>query len=399
MMKKKIYVWRGILHGINKTGEITAFSENLAKVNLERKEIKVLAITKKSPFHKLNRKNPTKKDVALFFHQLATLTSAGVPISQALQILSKNAEHVRLSFILDQLQEDISSGKDFAQALKNFPKQFDTITCQLIQNGENTGTLDFIMERIAQQKEKIILLKQKIKQALFYPAMIMLVAMIVSTIMLTCIVPRFAELFQTMHSKLPAFTLLVIYLSHILRNDLPWIAILLLAASAALYCFRHHPNVQIKRDWIMINFPGLNSIVRKIILARFARNLATIFAAGIPITEALNMISCIISNLYYQKAIQKAHFAISTGKQLHAAIGNQSLFPVMMQQMIQIGEETGTLEKMLTKIADFYEADIDHLATHLSKLLEPLIMVILGVLIGGLVIAMYLPIFKLGTVI
>ena len=149
----------------------------------------------------------------------------------------------------------------------------------------------------------------------------------------------------------------------------------------------------------MLHFPWLNSIVKKIILARFARNLATIFAAGIPITEALNMISCITGNVYYQKAIQKAHFAISTGKQLHVALRYHTLFPAMMQQMIQIGEETGTLEKMLTKIADFYESDIDHLTTHLSKLLEPLIMVILGVLIGGLVIAMYLPIFKLGTVI
>lgn len=399
-LKQDCYIWHGTNEqGMRKSGEIIAFSLNLAKLNLLRKGIQLSSIHKKTASLLCFEKAISPLDITLFFRQLATLVSSGIPISHAIHLLSQNTEHKKLLGLINLIKENIATGKGLTQSLRKFPTYFDEMTCSLIQAGEKAGKLEVILERIAQQKEKTIALKNKIKQALFYPVMITSTAILVSIVMLTCIVPRFAELFQNMHSTLPAFTRGVIAAANLLSHHAGALVFLLSSSALCVIYCQKFPRVKIASDWLLLNLPGMGASLRKIILARFARNLGTIFSAGIPITDALTMIENTMGNSFYSQAVKQMSLDIATGKQLHAAMSTDTLFPPMMLQMTQVGEESGTLETMLMKIADFYEDDIDRLIANLSKLLEPLIMMILGVLIGGLVIAMYLPIFKLGTVI
>lgn len=338
-------------------------------------------------------------DIILFFRQLSTLILAGIPITQAIHILGQNPEQTRLLLILNTLKENIASGKELAVGLRKFPRHFDEMTCSLIQAGEKSGTLDTMLDRIAQHKEKVAHLKSSIKQALFYPCMVLIVAVIVTLVMLTFIVPRFAELFQTMHGTLPAFTRGVIFLATIVRHSAGIFVLLLIAGWLLFFHAKKSPRGRKNIDGFILTLPIIGTPIKKIILTRFARNLATLLAAGIPITEALRTMTHSTGNSIYAHSIQKLAINISIGKQLHFAMQTDKLFPALMLQMVQVGEESGTLEKMLEKTAEFYEADINQFIANLERLLEPMIITILGVLIGGLVIAMYLPIFRLGTVI
>ena len=363
------------------------------------KGMQMIAVNKKKIFlfNKTQKMKP--ESLNLFFRQLATLINAGIPIATAIHILNQNSNEVALSLILKTLKEDIDTGNQLAFSLQKFPRDFDTMTCSLIHAGEKTGTLDIMLERIAHHKEKRFLLKNKIKQALFYPAIIVTVAIVVTTIMLTFVVPRFAELFSNMHSTLPLFTLIIIHLAGFMQHSIGIIFFISVATGGLIYSIKNKPRVKLFLDRLLLQIPLVGNLLQKFILAGFSRSLATVFAAGIPITEALKILTFSTGNIVYGNIIQKLYLDISIGKQLHFSMQTCKLFPSMMLQMIQIGEESGTLEKMLTKIAEFYESDLDHIIGNLSRLLEPLIMIILGVVIGGLVIAMYLPIFKLGAVI
>lgn len=389
-------------HGKNKqeqivSGEIVALSVNLAMARLEKRGIRISSIHKKRNIY--FQKNISSLDIILFFRQLSTLIYAGISISTALQIMGQNSEHVRLLKMTSSIKEDIAAGNGLAHAMLKFPAYFDAMTCQLILAGEKSGTLDSMLEQISYHKERLYSLKNKIKQALFYPIFILLVAILVTVIMLIFVVPRFTDLFQNMHAELPKFTLYVIHLANFLKKDWPGIFILLIAASGGLYFGKRDTRVKLFLDSCLLKLPIIGTSLQKFILSRWARSLTTLFGAGIPMTEALKILVNSTGNLLYKNAIDRLYLDIFAGKQMHFAMQNGKLFPPMMIQLIEIGEESGSLEKMLTKIADFYESDLDHLMGHLSRLLEPLIMIILGVVIGGLVIAMYLPIFKLGAVI
>lgn len=397
--KNQHYRWSGInAQGKKVTGEIQAFNKNLATIHLKRQGIRVGDIHKKRKniFNNANRKISTF-DVAIFFRQLATLMTAGVPLVQGCNILQKSQEKIALQQLIITLKREIEIGKSLASGLRHFPRYFDELTCHLIHTAEQTGTLDIMLKRIAHNKETAINIKNKIKQVLLYPALIVLVAVIVSIIMLTVVVPRFAELFQNMHDQLPAFTRLILHLSHWLRSD-GWIGFLLgLSCLILIYYLHQLPQLKSHKDQFILKLPRIGNIIKKIILACLARNLAITLVAGVPVTEALKSIAYTSGNHIYTQAILKVQSEIAKGQYLHHAMQLDSLFPAMMTHMIKIGEESGMLTAMLEKTAEIYESDIDHLFANLSHVLEPLIIIVLGVLIGGLVIALYLPIFKLGT--
>jgi type IV pilus assembly protein PilC len=349
------------------------------------------------PFKKINKKIPALH-LALFFRQLSALISAGVPIFQGLDILRNSQANKTLRKLLSVINMDLEAGNELSWCLSQFPTYFDTFTCHLIKTAEQSGTLSIALERIAQHKEKILSIKNKIRQALFYPITVMVVALVVSLIMLTVVIPRFAELFQNMHSPLPAFTQIIIHLSEWLRHD-SWLAIFpMLIMLLVGYYYRDSAPVKYRAEQFLIRVPVLGSLYMKIILSRFCRTLATTFVAGIPIDESLKTIAHANGSYTYAHSISKLRVQIIQGQQLYQAMQKQLFYPVLLIQMVKIGEESGTLEKMLEKTAAIYEADIDHWLSICGHLLEPLIIAILGVLIGGLVIAMYLPIFKLGTV-
>ncbi len=394
-----LYQWQGKnKQGNIVSGEINAQSINLGIASLHRNGIQVITITKKRRIY--FQKRISSLDIIVFFRQLATLILSGIPISDSIEIIGKNSENATLFKISTSIKNDINAGNELSYSFKKFPAYFDEMTCHLIFAGEKSGTLDIMLRRVAEHKERLFMLKNKIKQALFYPIMILCVATIVTIVMLVFVVPRFTELFQSMHAKLPAFTLSIIFFAHFLQNHWKGILLLFIAGlSTLICCVKRYTKTQFFIDAMLLKLPIIGISLQKFILSSFARSLTTLYIAGIPITEALKILTDSTGNRLYRKAIQTLYLEISAGKQLHFAMQNCTLFPFMMVQMVQIGEESGALEKMLTQLADFYEADLDHLIGHLSRLLEPLIMIILGVVIGGLVIAMYLPIFRLGRIV
>jgi type IV pilus assembly protein PilC len=341
----------------------------------------------------------SKTQIALFFRQLATLLQADIPIINSLSILRENKNNKPLHILITTLTHEITEGHTLAQCLSKFPRYFDHLSCHLIRVGEQSGTLVAMLQRIAFHKEKVLVIKNKIKQTLFYPCIILLVSLVTSTIMLVVVIPRFAELFQSMHGTLPAFTNGVIHLSHLLRQYC-WL-LLFPISGVILFWHRyvHSIKLQSATESFILNIPSVNQLYSKIILARLSRSLATTFAAGVPISESLPTIATTTESPIYRAAILRLRAQITKGQQLHQAMRKFTHFPPTFVQMVKIGEESGTLDKMLEKIADMYENDIDQWVSRMGSLTEPLIIVILGVLIGGLVIAMYLPIFKLGNIL
>jgi type IV pilus assembly protein PilC len=343
------------------------------------------------------QKNISLLDIVLFFRQFATLITAGVPIAQSCQILANNQEKIILQRILHSLKNSLESGKGLSTALRQYPNYFDALTCQLIQIGEQTGTLDQILLRIAHHKEKKLALNHRIKQILFYPLCTLLITLIVSGIMLFWIVPRFAELFQPMHDKLPWITRQIFFISSVLREHAWLMLIPILGLFLFFYYLKQSKKFRQTLDRFILKLPFIGQLLKKIMLARFSHTLTITLSAGMPILDILKMLVNLSHHHDHTKAMIKLQTEIARGQQLHSAMHTSSFFPAMMIQMVRVGEESGKLENMLEKMATLYETDADQLIARLSQLLEPLIMVILGVLIGGLVIAMYLPIFKLGT--
>lgn len=346
--------------------------------------------------HIIPKRKITAFDIVVFLRQLATLISTGIPIIKSFHILEKSQTNRSLNALIHTIKIDISSGKSLYPCLKRYPQYFDDLTCQMIYVGEQTGKLETLLMNIAANHEKQLLFRRKIKQALFYPGLIMLTAMIVCLAMILFIIPKFAELFHDMQDKLPLYTRSVFAISLIIKQNL-----LILFAALVIFClffyFTRHKSKQTLHS-IIKQIPFLKSILRKIILLRFCRNLAITFSAGIPISEALQLSANTNHNPEFSVIIAKLRMRIHAGVELNRAMENMVYFPFLMVQMIKIGEESGLLEHMLDKVADFFETDIDQFTNTLSQTLEPLIILILGVLIGGLVIAMYLPIFKLGNI-
>ena len=399
--KLHCYQWSGYTSQNKKSsGEVRAISINFAKVTLMQQGIRLSSI-RKNRIQLLNKftRKISSLDIALFFRQLATLISAGVPILQSCETLHQSEEKLPLKSLIHTLKNEIAAGKSFTAGLKKFPHYFNNLSCHLLEAGEQSGTLEIMLNRVANYHEKLLHLKKQIKQALFYPALVSMVAIAITLIMLIFVIPRFEELFQTMQGALPAFTVAIISISKLLRNN-AWILLLPITTFFIAFYF-YQKNTQTKQfiDHILLKLPGLRTLFQKSILARFTRSLAILFNSGIPITEALTISANTSDNHIYIQAIHSLQNEVASGQQLHTAMLNNPLFPPMTIQMIKVGEESGALDKMLEKIADLYESDIDHMISNLSHLLEPLIMVVLGVLIGGLVIGMYLPIFKLGMVI
>ncbi len=382
-------------------GEISAPNITLAKADLRRQGLNPVRVTKRSlTFFSKRKKKITPAEICYFSRQMATMMSAGVPLVQSFDIVSKGVDNESMRDLVLSIKADVEAGRSFSEALKQHPLQFDQLFCNLVGAGEASGSLETMLDRIATYKEKTESLKKKIKKALFYPTAVMVVAIIVTAILLIFVVPQFEQLFKGFGADLPAFTKMVISLSNIVQKFW-WIFLgLIIGAIWFLsYAKRKYPKVQNALDKMILKVPVVGNILHKAAIARFSRTLATTFAAGVPLVEALDSVAGATGNIIYTQAVLKIKDEVSTGSQMQLAMRNTGIFPNMVIQMVAIGEESGSLDAMLGKIATIYEEEVDAAVDGLSSLLEPLIMAVLGVLVGGLVIAMYLPIFKMGSVI
>ena len=401
-IKQSVFLWEGSdKRGTKVKGESPGANPAMVKAELRRRGIVPKKVRKKSElFSSTKGKKITTKDIAIFSRQLATMMSSGVPLVQSFEIIGRGHENPRMQTLLLQIKNDVESGNPLAESLAKHPLQFDELFCNLVRAGEHAGILEALLHKIATYKEKTEAIKAKIKKALFYPTAVIVVALIVTAILLIFVVPQFEDLFSGFGASLPAFTQMVINLSRFTQD---WWFLLLAGFIGIIYAF-----VQLKRrsvkfghllDKISLKLPIIGPILNKAAIARFSRTLSTMFAAGVPLVEAMDSVAGATGNIVYSEAIIRIRDEVSTGRQLNAAMRDANLFPSMVVQMVAIGEESGALDEMLGKVADFYEDEVDNAVDSLSSLLEPLIMAVLGVLVGGLVIAMYLPIFKLGAVV
>ena len=393
-----IFVWEGRdKAGKQVRGEIRAASESVVNVTLRRQGIATTKVKKKS-FR--SGKKITDKDISLFTRQLATMMKAGVPLLQSFDIVAKGHANPSVSKLIQEIRSDVETGTSLNQAFRKFPLYFDPLFCNLVGAGEQAGILEDLLTRLAIYKEKTIAIKGKIKSALFYPISILVVAFVVTAVIMIWVVPAFKEVFKSFGAELPAPTLVVMAISDFFVK---WWYLIFGGIFGGLYFFfqawRRSPNMQRVMDRLLLRAPIFGAVIRKATIARWTRTLATMFAAGVPLVESLDSVGGASGNAVYLDATKKIQSEVSTGTSLTVAMQNANVFPNMVTQMVSIGEESGSLDQMLGKVADFYEEEVDEAVASLASLMEPLIMVVLGVLIGGLVIAMYLPIFKLGAVV
>lgn len=399
--KMEVFLWEGMdSKGHRTKGESRGVNQALVKAELRRQGINPLKIKKKPMSLTSKKKKITPKDIAIFSRQLATMMSSGVPLVQSFEIIGRGHENPAMQDLVLTVKADVESGNSLADSLRKHPLYFDGLYCNLVAAGEQAGILETLLHKVALYKEKIEAIKGKIKKAMFYPAAVVVAAFIVTAILMIFVVPQFQSLFSNFGADLPALTQLVIDASDIFQNY--WWAIFG-GVFAAGYTFlemkKRSKAFQEFLDKLSLRLPILGDIVNKATIARFARTLATMFAAGVPLVEALQTVAGASGNIVYERAILKMRDEVATGISLQMGMKQTGLFPHMVVQMVSIGEEAGSLDAMLGKVADFYEEEVDNLVDGLSSLLEPIIMGVLGVLIGGLVIAMYLPIFKMGAVV
>ena len=396
------FLWEGMdRKGSRVKGESQASSEILLKADLRRQGINPLKVKKKAkPLFGGKGPKIVSKDIAIFARQLATMMTAGVPLVQAFEIIGRSHEKPLMQDLVLSIKADVEGGTNLADSLEKQPKYFDDLFVNLVGAGEQSGTLETLLDKIAIYKEKTEELKGKVKKALFYPAAVLVIAFIVSAILLIFVVPQFESLFKGFGADLPVFTKMVIRLSEIFQQY--WWAIFG-GIGLAIYGFitakKRSPALRRGLDILSLKIPIVGGILEKSAIARFARTLSTMFAAGVPLVEAMDSVAGATGNALFYEATMKMKDDVSTGTQLQQSMKQTGIFPNMVVQMVAIGEESGSLDEMLGKVADFYEEEVDNLVDGLSSLLEPMIMAILGVMVGGLVIAMYLPIFKLGSVI
>jgi type IV pilus assembly protein PilC len=394
------FLWEGKDRKGNRVkGRGLAKDEAELRVDLRRQGIAVAKVRKERHLFKHEGKVKAE-DIALFSRQLSTMLTAGIPMVQAFEIIGVGHEKPAMQKLVLAIKNDIETGNALNVALGKHPLQFDDLYVNLVEAGEHAGALETVLDKIATYQEKTEALKKKIKKALFYPAAVLAVAVIVTVILLLFVIPQFESLFQGFGADLPAFTQMVIGMSRWMQSK-GWLLLIFFGVASVVFAY-FYKRSRPMRQWIdrmSLGIPVIGPILRKAAIARFARTLATMFGAGVPLVEAMKSVAGATGNIMYQDAVLKMRDEIATGLRMQRAMENTGLFPNMVVQMIAVGEESGSLDSMAAKVADFYEADVDAAVDGLSSLLEPLIMVILGTLVGGLVIAMYLPIFKLGAVI
>jgi type IV pilus assembly protein PilC len=397
-VKEAVYQWEGRdKSGKSVKGEMRGSGEAVVNATLRRQGIKVTRVRKQ---RLAGGKKVTDKDIALFTRQMATMMKAGVPLLQAFDIVGKGHANPRVTKLLMDIKSDVETGSSLAAAFRKQPLYFDALFCNLIQAGEQAGILETLLERLATYKEKILAIKSKIKAALFYPVAVIVVAFIITAVIMIFVIPAFKQVFTSFGADLPAPTLFVMGLSDFFVEYWYLIFGILIGGVWGFFeLWKRSEAVQIAMDRMLLRAPIFGQIVRKSVIARWTRTLSTMFAAGVPLVEALDSVGGAAGNYVYKIATKQIQQEVSTGTSLTAAMGNANVFPNMVVQMASIGEESGSLDHMLSKVADFYEAEVDDAVEALSSLMEPLIMVVLGVLIGGMVIAMYLPIFKLGQAV
>ncbi len=396
------YVWEGMdKQGKRAKGEISGSTLALVKADLRRQGITPLKVKKKpKPLFGSRKKKITSSDIAVFSRQLATMMAAGVPMVQSFEIVGRGHENPSMQDLIMAIKADVESGSSLAESLAKHPLYFDDLYCSLVHAGEQAGILETLLNKIATYKEKVEAIKGKIKKALFYPSAIMVVAFVITAILLIFVIPQFEDMFASFGADLPALTRFVIELSKIFQE---WWWAIFGSIGLTIYGL-----VQLKRrsrkfnhlmDRLILKLPIIGDIITKATIARFARTLSTMFAAGMPLVEAMETVANASGNQVYTEAILGMRDEVATGQQINVAMKTTGLFPNMVVQMLAIGEETGSVDAMLSKVADFYEEEVDNMVDGLSSLLEPVIMAVLGILIGGLVVAMYLPIFKMGQAV
>ncbi len=394
------FQWEGKdKRGTRVKGKSLAPDEAALRADLRRQGIAPSRIRKQSQAFRSGGK-VNAADIAVFSRQLATMLAAGIPMVQAFEIVGNGNDKPAMQKLVLEIKNDVEGGTSLHEALAKHPLYFDDLFVNLVQAGEQAGALESLLDKVATYKEKTEALKKKVKKALFYPAAVLVVAVIVTTILLVFVIPQFEELFKGFGADLPAFTQMVINLSKFVQSQGVIIA---LVVGAAVWAFAYfHKRSRAMRqflDKMALKFPIIGPILNKSAIARYARTLSTMFAAGVPLVEALDSVAGATGNIVYEDAVKKMRDEVATGQRLQRAMESTGLFPNMVIQMIAVGEESGSLDEMAGKVATFYEAEVDNAVDSMSSLLEPLIMAILGVLVGGLVIAMYLPIFKLGSVV
>ncbi|POR63927.1 type II secretion system F family protein [Pseudomonas syringae] len=400
-VKVSIYTWEGLdKKGGKLSGELSGHNPALIKAQLRKQGVNPTKVRKKSIsiFGKGKKIKPL--DIAFFSRQMATMMKAGVPLLQSFDIISEGAENPNMRTLVVSLKQEVSAGNSFAIALRQKPEHFDELFCNLVDAGEQAGALESLLDRVATYKEKTEKLKAKIKKAMTYPTAVLVVAVIVSGILLIKVVPQFQTVFSSFGADLPLFTLMVIALSEFVQQW--WLAILgLLFGSFFLFkrAYKQSQKFRDSLDRFLLKVPIIGPLIFKSSVARYARTLATTFAAGVPLVEALDSVAGATGNVVFRNAVHKVKQDVSTGMQLNFSMRSTGVFPSLAIQMTAIGEESGALDSMLDKVATYYEDEVDNMVDSLTSLMEPMIMAVLGVIVGGLVIAMYLPIFKLGNVV
>ncbi len=397
-VKHFVYLWEGK----NKAGKVVrgeqrATSETVVQATLRRQGILVNKISKQR-FR--GGRQISEKDITLFTRQLATMMKAGVPLLQTFEIVGRGHENPAVGKLLLDIKSDVETGSSLSQAFRKYPLQFDPLYCNLVAAGEQAGILETLLDRLANYKEKMLAIKAKIKGALFYPVSIIIVAFVITAVIMVFVIPAFKEVFKSFGADLPTPTLIVIGMSDFVVAYW-WALFGGIAGSiyAFFYAWKRSEAMQIAFDRMFLRLPVFGDIIRKAVIARWTRTLATMFAAGVPLVESLDSVGGAAGNYVYKAASRQIQSEVNTGTSLTSSMQNTNLFPNMVTQMVAIGEESGALDSMLGKVADFFEAEVDDAVAALASLMEPMIMVVLGVLIGGMVIAMYLPIFKLGAVV
>ena len=394
------FSWSGMDKKGNKvSGKSLAPDESALRADLRRQGIAVNRIKKQSQAFKAGGKVKAE-DIAVFSRQLATMLAAGIPLVQAFEIVGNGNDKPAMQKLILDIKADVEGGTSLHEALAKHPLHFDDLYVNLVEAGEQAGALETLLDKIATYKEKTEALKKKVKKALFYPAAVMVVAIVVTVILLIFVIPQFESLFKGFGADLPAFTQFVINMSRGMQDN--WMYMFGVTAGAGYAFVYFHKRSKAMREFLdraMLKVPIIGPIMYKSAIARFSRTLSTMFAAGVPLVEALESVAGACGNIVFENAVLKMRDEVATGQRLQRAMENTGLFPNMVIQMIAVGEEAGALDAMSGKVATFYEAEVDNAVDSMSSLLEPLIMAILGVLVGGLVIAMYLPLFKLGAVV
>ncbi len=404
-MSEATFVWEGTDKQGRKTkGEISSVNPAVARAELRKQGISATRVRKKSTgglmaVLKSGGKVNTA-DISLFSRQMATMMKAGVPLVQSFDIVADGVDKPALKEMIKGIRNDVASGNAFASCLRKYPDQFDDLFCNLVEAGEQSGALETMLDRVATYKEKTESLKARIKKAMFYPVAVLVVAFIVSAIVLIFVVPQFKEIFSSFGAELPYFTLVVIGMSESAQEYwFHFLVVLVVTVWIVRQFYKRSKKMRDTIDRILLKLPVMGDIINKSAVARYCRTLSTTFAAGVPLVDALGSVAGATGNSVYVNAVNQIKEDVSTGQQLNFSMRNTGVFPNMVLQMVAIGEESGALDDMLDKSADYYEEQVDNAVDAITSLMEPIIMAVLGVVIGGLIIAMYLPIFQLGKVI